>query len=131
MQMAHSTKVETKSNHNENCNNSIKLTDEMFRAICKTGGVAGFNQYDAFVGEQSDLNTVCDHFLHFMELDPDCKHIALGGDLDGCESLSEGFTGVESYPDLADQLLSRGLCEENLYDIYWNNALGVMKRCCI
>ena len=123
--------VATHSNARVISNHSRNLTDEMFRAICKTGGVAGFNQYDAFVGEHSDLNTVCDHFLHFMELDPDCKHIALGGDLDGCESLSEGFTGVESYPDLADQLLSRGLCEEKLYDIYWNNALGVMKRCCI
>ena len=77
------------------------------------------------------MNAACDHFLHFMELDPNGKHIALGGDLDGCESLPTGFTGVESYPALADQLLLRGLCKENLYDIYWNNALGVMKRCCI
>ena len=123
--------VATHSNSRAVCGHSRNLTDEMFLEICKTGGVAGFNQYDAFVGENADLNKVCDHFLHFMELDPEGKHIALGGDLDGCESLPKGFSGVESYPDLADMLLVRGLSEDNLYDIYWNNALGVMKRCCI
>lgn len=123
--------VATHSNARAICGHSRNLTDDMFRAICQTGGVTGFNQYDAFVGDQPDMQTSCDHFLHLMELDPDGKHIALGGDLDGCESLPKGFTGVESYPDLADCLLTRGLSEENLYDIYWNNALGVMKRCCI
>ena len=123
--------VATHSNSRVICGHSRNLTDDMFREICKTGGVAGFNQYDAFVGNQPDMQTVCQHFLHFMELDPDAKHIALGGDLDGCESMSEGFTGVESYPKLADHLLMSGLSEDNLYDIYWNNALGVMKRCCI
>ena len=123
--------VATHSNSRAVCGHSRNLTDEMFLEICKTGGVAGFNQYDAFVGENADLNKACDHFLHFMELDPEGKHIALGGDLDGCESLPKGFSGVESYPDLADMLLARGLSEDNLYDIYWNNALGVMRRCCI
>ena len=123
--------VATHSNSRAVCGHSRNLTDEMFLEICKTGGVAGVNQYDAFVGENADLNKACDHFLHFMELDPEGKHIALGGDLDGCESLPKGFSGVESYPDLADMLLVRGLSEDNLYDIYWNNALGVMRRCCI
>ena len=123
--------VATHSNSRAVCGHSRNLTDETFMEICKTGGVAGFNQYDAFVGENADLNKACDHFLHFMELDPEGKHIALGGDLDGCESLPKGFSGLESYPDLADMLLVRGLSEDNLYDIYWNNALGVMRRCCI
>lgn len=123
--------VATHSNSRAICDHSRNLTDDMFLAICETGGVAGFNQYDAFVGAEPDLDTACDHFTHFMELDPDGKHIALGGDLDGCEALPKGFTGVESYPKLADQLLLRGFDEETLYDIYWNNALGVMRRCCI
>ena len=123
--------VATHSNSRAICDHSRNLTDDMFLAICETGGVAGFNQYDAFVGAEPDLDTACDHFTHFMELDPSGKHIALGGDLDGCEALLKGFTGVESYPKLADQLLLRGFGEEILYDIYWNNALGVMSRCCI
>jgi len=123
--------IATHSNSRSVCGHSRNLTDDMFLAICRTGGVAGFNQYDAFVGAEPDLNTACDHFLHFMELDPEGKHIALGGDLDGCEALPKGFNGVQNYPDLAGQLLLRGLSKENVYDIYWNNALGVMRRCCI
>lgn len=123
--------VATHSNSRAVCDHSRNLTDEMFLEICRTGGVAGFNQYDAFVGADADLDKACGHFLHFLELDPECRHIALGGDLDGCDTLPNGFTGVESYPALADRLLHRGLSEKNLYDIYWNNALGVMKRCCI
>ena len=123
--------IATHSNSRAVCNHSRNLTDEMFAEICKTGGVAGFNMCDDFVGTSPNLNTCCDHFLHFMELDPDGKHIALGGDLDGVDVLPKGFTGIESYPDLADCLLERGLTEDNLHDIYWKNALGVMKRCCI
>ena len=123
--------IATHSNSRAVCDHSRNLTDEMFMAICRTGGVAGFNQCADFVGSDPDLQISSDHFLHFMELDPDGKHIALGGDLDGCDVLPKGFSGIDSYPDLADCLRSRGLSEDNLYDIYWNNALGVMKRCCI
>ena len=123
--------IATHSNSRAVCDHSRNLTDDMFRAICNTGGVAGFNQCDAFVGENPDLDTVGKHFLHFMEMDPDGKHIALGADLDGCDVLPFGFDGVQSYPVLADKLRAVGLSENNLYDIYWNNALGVMKRCCM
>lgn len=123
--------VATHSNSRAVCGHSRNLTDDMFLEICKTGGVAGFNQCDAFVGEHPNLDTACKHFLHFMELDPDGKHIALGADLDGCDLLPEGFEGVQSYPALAGKLHTSGLSENNLYDIYWNNALGVMKRCCM
>lgn len=109
-------------------NSSRNLTDDMFRAICQTGGVAGFNQYTEFVGENPNLDTVCDHFFHFLELDPDGKHIALGGDLDGCDTLPEGFAGVQDYPALAEKLLSRGMSEQTVMDVFWNNPLGVMDR---
>jgi len=131
MDMTQAPVIATHSNSRAVCNHSRNLTDDMFLAICRTGGVAGFNQCDAFVGTSPDMDTSCDHFLHFMELDPDGKHIALGADLDGCDVLPEGFNGVESYPDLADCLLARGFSRDNLYDVFWNNALGVMRSCCI
>lgn len=123
--------IATHSNSRAICNHTRNLTDEMFLAICRTGGVAGFNQCDAFVGENPTNDTSCDHILHFMDLDPNGKHIAFGADLDGCDVLPEGFDGIESYPVLLQHLKRRGLSQENLYDICWNNALGVMKRCCI
>ena len=115
----------THSNSRHVCGHSRNLTDDMFKAICETGGVAGFNQCAPFVGEKPDLNTVCDHILHFLELDPDGKHIALGGDLDGCDELPAGFDGVQSYPAMAQALLERGIGERIVENIYWNNALEV------
>ncbi len=103
------------------------LTDDMFRAIRDTGGVAGYNACREFTGENPNLDTICDHILHFLELDPDGKHIALGGDLDGVDAMPDGFEGVQSYPKLARKLLERGLTEENVMDIFWNNAIRVMK----
>ena len=123
--------VATHSNSRTVCDNSRNLTDDMFKAICQTGGVAGFNQCAPFVGEKPDLDTICDHILHFLEMDPEGEHIALGGDLDGCDELPAGFDGVQSYPAMAARLLERGVDEKLLYNIYWNNALGVMEKCCM
>ena len=117
----------THSNSRAVHNHSRNLTDDMFRAIRETGGVAGYNACRDFTGKNPNLDTVCDHILHFLELDPDGKHIALGGDLDGVEAMPDGFEGVQSYPALARKLLDRGLTEENVMDIFWNNAIRVMK----
>ena len=117
----------THSNSRAVHNHSRNLTDDMFRAIRETGGVAGYNACRDFTGENPNLDTVCDHILHFLELDPNGKHIALGGDLDGVETMPDGFEGVQSYPALARKLLDRGLTEENVMDIFWNNAIRVMK----
>lgn len=123
--------IASHSNSRAVWNVSRNLTDEMFVAICKSEGVAGINLYADFLGDDPDLNTVCDHMLHFLTLDPTGKHIALGGDLDGCEKLPKGFSGVQDYPKLAECLLNRGVSEETVYNIFWNNAMGVMKRCCM
>ena len=107
----------------DHCRN---LTDEMFLEICRTGGVAGINLGAMFIGDQPGLDQVCDHIFHFMELDPTGKHISLGGDLDGVEELPAEFTGVESFDALAQRLLQRGLTNDQVQDLYWNNALGVI-----
>ena len=120
--------VATHSNSRSICNVSRNVTDDMFRAIVKTGGVVGFNMYADFVGLDPDLDAAADHFLHFMEIDPSGEHIALGGDLDGCDTLVGGFTGVNDYPKLADKLLQRGLDEKIIKNIFWNNALGVIEH---
>ena len=123
--------IATHSNSRTVFDCSRNLTDDMFRAICETGGVAGFNQFAYFVGKNADMESVSKHFLHFLELDPSGKHIALGGDLDGCDILPAGFNGVQDYPKLSDILLHKGFTEEMVRDIFWNNALGVMRKCCM
>ena len=128
MKITNAPIVATHSNSRKLCGHSRNLTDDMFRAICETGGVAGYNMCDEFTGENPTIDTVCDHIFHFLEMDPCGKHIALGGDLDGVEKMPAGFDGVQSWPKLADRLLERGLTEPMIRDIFWNNALGVMDR---
>ena len=121
--------IATHSNSRAVHPSSRNLTDDMFMEIVRTGGVAGLNLYTDFIGENPDLDKCCDHIFHFMELDPSGAHIALGGDLDGCDTLPKGFGGVQDYPKLSQRLLERGLDEKTIRDIFWNNALGVMEKC--
>lgn len=130
MEITQAPVIASHSNSRSVCNVSRNLTDDMFLAICKTGGVTGINLCPDFLGVNPNLDTVCNHIFHFLTLDPTGKHIALGGDLDGIGSLPEGFTGVQDYEKLAQRLLERGLSEQQVWDIFWNNAMGVMQRCC-
>lgn len=126
MNITNAPVIATHSNSRAVHNVSRNLTDDMFKAICQTGGVAGLNLYADFIGENATLDTACDHIVHWLELGGE-KHIALGGDLDGCDALPAGFAGVQDYPKLADCLLARGINEQTVLDIFWNNAMGVMK----
>lgn len=110
---------------------SRNLTDEQFLAICQTGGVAGVNLFTEFLGQEPvTVETVCRHVLHWLELGGE-KHIALGGDLDGCERLPEGFTGVDCWPAVGEALLAHGVGRETVEDIFWNNALRTLEQCCM
>lgn len=107
---------------------SRNITDDMFLAICRTGGMVGLNQYTDFIGENADIQSACRHILHFLELDPQGKHIALGGDLDGCETLPEGIAGIQDYPKIAQALSKLGVSDEIIMSIFWRNAIGVMNN---
>ena len=120
--------IATHSNSRALCGHSRNLTDDMFKAIAETGGVAGYNMCDGFTGEDPTIDTVCDHMLRFLELDPTGCSVALGGDLDGVDAMPRGFEGVQDWPKLAARLLERGVDEKTLRNIFWNNAIGVMER---
>lgn len=120
--------IATHSNSRAVCNVSRNLTDDMFYAVCQTGGVAGINLYVDFLGNEATISTAADHICHFLEMDPSARHIALGGDLDGCDALPAGFHGVQDYPKLAEELIRRGLDSDMIQNIFWNNALGVIRN---
>ena len=126
MKITQAPVIASHSNSRSLCNHSRNLTDDMFCSIRDSGGIVGINKFADFLGQKPTLDTVCDHIFHFLELDPEGRHVALGGDLDGCEVLAEGFEGVQSYDALADRLIARGLDAATVQNIYWNNALGVM-----
>ena len=124
--------VASHSNSRAVCPVSRNLTDDMFRAIRETGGVVGLNLYTDFLGAgRVTLEVPCRHILHWLELDPEGDHLALGGDLDGCDTIPTGFSDVSSYDRLAEALREHGLDQRIIKKLFWENAVGVMDWCCM
>ncbi len=121
--------IASHSNSRTLCDHPRNLTDEMYKAICKTGGTAGVNLYSGFLGTDPTVDTICDHIFHFLNLAGDDRHISLGSDFDGIESMPADFQGVQDYQKLAQRLSERGLSDQTIENIFWNNALGVIERC--
>ncbi len=112
------------SNARALCGHPRNLTDDMFRAIRDSGGAAGFNLCDEFVGRAASLDDAVRHIEHFLALGGE-KTVALGGDWDGCR-LSCGWRGVQDLPQLWDALEKRGYGRALLEDIFWGNWLRVL-----
>ena len=66
------------------------------------------------------MDALVAHVERFLELGGE-KTLCLGGDLDGCEALAGGMTGIQDMPKLYDALIARGYDEALLEDIFWNN----------
>ena len=117
------------SNSRKLFDRSRNLTDEQFTAIIDHNGVAGLNLYADFLGEAPDVDTMIAHLDHWLELGG-ARNIALGGDLDGCDILPAGFTGVESWPLLYEGLLRRNTPEDLVRDLFFNNLMRVVSEVC-
>ena len=120
--------IATHSNARALCPHTRNLTDDMFRAIVETGGVVGLNFYTHFVtaeGKDATMDGALRHLDHFLALGGE-KHLALGADLDGCEALAGGMTGVQDMPLLWDALRKHGCDTALLEDLFYNNLLRII-----
>lgn len=108
---------------------SRNLDDDQFKAIVRNGGVAGINLYSEFLGERPGIDDVIRHIEHFLDLGG-AKHIAIGADFDGCDSLPDGISGISDIKKIFHELLNRGLAKELVYDIFYNNLLRVVRTVC-
>lgn len=97
--------VASHSNSRAVCPHRRNLTDDMFRAIRDSGGVAGLNYYQHFVGDDPTMEGLVRHVEHFLELDGE-RSLCLGGDMDGCELLAGGINRR------VEVLIEQGLLEE-------------------
>lgn len=129
MELTEKPIIASHSNSRTICNVSRNITDEMYLAICQSGGTVGITQCRGFIGGNYDVDSFCDHIFHFLQLAGSDKHISLGGDMDGCPILAEEVLGIEDYQKIAVRLLERGLSEKTVHRIFWDNALEVMEKC--
>jgi len=121
--------VASHSNSRHRCKHFRNLTDEQYLAICETGGYAGINLYSHFLSEDgaADFETVYSHMDHFLQIGG--SHVALGGDLDGCDRLPDGFLRVKDYQKLAAFLERKGFSASTIQTIYSDTMEKVVKLC--
>ena len=118
--------IATHSNARALCPHPRNLTDDMFRAIRDHGGTVGLNLFTEFLGEgEVTIETALRHIDHFLDLGGE-KTLAIGGDLDGCESLPTGIAGIQDIRKLREALECRGYEEELLDDIFYGNLMRVL-----
>lgn len=129
MEIAEKPVVASHSNSRAVCGHCRNLTDEQFKAICSCGGYTGINLYGIFLSESGvcDFDTVYRHVDHLLELGAD--HVALGGDLDGCDILPDGFRTVADYDNLACFLEDKGYSHDVIQKIYSKNMEKVVTIC--
>ena len=109
------------------CAHPRNLTDEMFTALAKKGGVAGINLYPVFLGEGASIDTAADHVEHYLALGGE-KAVCLGTDFDGIECTPAGLSGVQDMEKLYELLLRRGHSEDLVRDIFFGNLLAFLEK---
>ncbi len=117
--------VASHSNCRSLWDHSRNLTDDQLRAIGETGGAAGLNLYPVFLGENADYDCLLRHLEHMLDILGETG-VMLGGDLDGCEVLAEGFHGVESYASFYEFLQTKGYDTALLDRIFYHNLLRLL-----
>ena len=101
------------------------LTDGQINAIIKNQGVIGLNFYTEFVGRSRDLDAVRAHLDHILELGG-AANVALGGDWDGCDTISD-LPSIDRLPRLYEHLLRHGYKETVVQDLFYNNLMRVVR----
>ncbi len=109
------------------CSHPRNLTDDMFKALIKKGGVAGINFCTAFLGGSKDLAQIIRHIEHFASLGG-IKNIGLGSDFDGISELPGGIEGAQSMYKIIDALLKLNYTEEQAEGIASGNFRRVFEE---
>lgn len=122
--------VASHSNARACCPHSRNLTDAQFRELCQMDGTAGLNLYVPFLSARgsADCTDIIRHLDHFLSMDG-AAHVALGGDLDGCDQLPEGISGVGDYPRLMEAIQYAGVSQSLLEQIKSKNLMRVVIEC--
>ena len=111
------------------CDHSRNLTDDQLRALFSAGGYVGINFYPAFLSPdgQADIETICDHVIHAMELGGE-KQTGFGSDFDGIERKPRDMAGPQAFPRLLDALRRRGLTDELIAGLSGHNLMAYYDR---
>jgi len=107
---------------------SRNLTDDEFRAVMASGGLAGISMVPYHLTDGTcDFSTLAAHIAHYLRLGGE-NSLCLGCDFDGVSELPAGIENVSSLPRLADHLRGHGMSEEQIDRIFFQNAYDFAMR---
>lgn len=97
--------IASHSNAKTVCAHRRNLTDRQFSEIIRRGGLVGINLYHNFLADDGNasMKDILNHVEYFLSRGGE-NVLAMGGDLDG-STLPAGFTGVEDYARIYEELL--------------------------
>jgi membrane dipeptidase len=72
------------------------------------------------------LSLLIDHLDHIVRL-VGVNHVGLGSDFDGIEAPPLGLNGVEDFPKITSELISRGYSRRDIRKILGGNFIRVLK----
>ena len=118
--------VATHSNSRDVYYHTRNITDDMYLAVAKSGGVTGVSLEPTHLGDRAGIADAVKHILHYFDLSED--HVCLGCDFDGRTSRTKGLEDASVLTDLARALVSAGLIEDDVDRIFYRNAERFLKE---
>ncbi|MBE6643008.1 MAG: hypothetical protein E7615_05090 [Ruminococcaceae bacterium] len=101
------------------------MTDDMFKELMKTGGLAGLNfccEFLEYIDERpATITNMIRHLEHYLELGGE-NNVCIGSDFDGIKKLPVGILGVQSHDVFRDELKKLNYSDELIEKIFYNNA---------
>ena len=123
--------IETHSNIRSVCSHRRNVTEERFAEYVKRGGIIGLNLCDAFIVDDpkavaADSEALFRHVERMLELGGE-NVICCGSDFDGA-SVHQSLNTPVKFAGFADFMLSKGIKEEIVRKIMWENAYNFMAK---
>lgn len=122
--------IATHSNLRSACSHKRNLTEEQFGEIVRRKGLVGVNLYEQFLADdhKGDMDSLYRHVSRMLELGGE-SIIACGSDFDGADIDPTLDTPVK-FASFADYLLQKGISEEVVDKMFFENALQFFQRNC-
>lgn len=120
--------VATHSNARAICAHKRNLTDAQVKEMVRRGCLIGLNYYGVFLRDDGNVRSLDDlyrHIAHFFDLGAQ-KDLALGSDFDGAD-LPECLSSPEKIVEAYGYLLSRGLTQQEIDGIFYDNARAFLR----
>jgi len=121
--------VATHSNARAIADHPRNLSDDLLRAVAKTGGVVGVNFHSPFLvrGRAATVADVVSHVRHLVKV-MGVDHVAVGSDFEGDITPASGLSDVGGFQKLAAALQQAGFARAEIEKMFSANALRVLCR---